>query len=233
MFEDVRDKVGLGRIAKPAVAGIVLLAVMVAAFAGHTLIDTATANDFAVVRADEEQAAENSAGQDGAAQTIFVHVAGSVRNPGIVKLEGGARVADAVEGAGGFADDARIDSVNLARAVQDGEQIVVLSTDAQGDAAGAAGAGGAAGGTGTAAAGAQGTSVQGANPQGTNPQGKVNVNTASESDLQALPGIGPSTAKKIVEDRASNGPFSSVDDLERVSGIGAKKLAAIADLVCV
>ena len=232
-------------------AGIAVLVVLVAVIAGRTLIDTATASDFQIVsqRSDIEQASDASAspstsaadaahGASGssasgagdaspsAAASIFVHVTGCVARPGLVELAEGSRVADAVQAAGGFSEDAQADSVNLARVVQDGEQVAVLSA-AQVEAGGQAAqpeaqaAAGAAAGTGAAA----GSAAQAGS--------KVNVNTATAEQLQELPGIGPSTAQKIVAERSSNGPFAAVADLTRVSGIGEKKLASIADLVCV
>ncbi|HAM15098.1 MAG TPA: competence protein ComEA, partial [Eggerthellaceae bacterium] len=133
-------------------AGIAVLVVLVAVIAGRTLIDTATASDFQIVsqRSDIEQASDASAspstsaadaahGASGssasgagdaspsAAASIFVHVTGCVARPGLVELAEGSRVADAVQAAGGFSEDAQADSVNLARVVQDGEQVAVLS----------------------------------------------------------------------------------------------------------
>lgn len=122
---------------------------------------------------------------------------------------------DAVDAAGGFAEGAARDELNLARVLVDGEQIVVSSLEEADAAAGAAPDGGG-GATGASSAG-----------------GKVNLNRATAAELDALPGVGPSTAEKIVTDREANGPFRTVEDLKRVSGIGDKKFADLADLVCV
>ena len=143
--------------------------------------------------------------------SVTVHVVGEVRRPGVYVLATGARACDAVAAAGGLLGDAEQASVNLARVLVDGEQIVVPR---QGE---SAAAGGAAGG----AAGAAGTGAS----------GKVNINSATAEQLDALPGIGPATAAKIVGDRTSNGPFSSVDDLMRVPGIGPAKFDALKDLI--
>ncbi len=113
--------------------------------------------------------------------------------------------------------------MNLARVLEDGEQVVIARVGDD------VGAGGAQAGAGQAGAG-QGAG-QGAAQATT--QGKLNINSASAAELETLPGIGPSTAQKIVSERTANGSFKSVDDLMRVSGIGEKKLAAIADLICV
>ncbi len=143
------------------------------------------------------------------AATVTVHVVGEVRRPGVYELRGGARVVDAVEAAGGVLGAADQSAVNLARVVADGEQIAIPRQ-------GAAGATGAVAAPGTAAR-----------------PGKIDLNTATAAQLDTLPGVGPSTAGKIVSDRTENGPFRTVDDLMRVPGIGPAKLEALKDLVTV
>jgi competence protein ComEA len=154
--------------------------------------------------------AATRAGEPAALATVTVHVVGEVRRPGVYELPGGSRATDAVAAAGGLLGAADQAAVNLARVVADGEQIAV-PRQGEGASAGVAGPRGASGGT--------------ARP------GKVDLNTATEAQLDALPGIGPSTASKIVNDRTSNGPFRTVDDLMRVPGIGPGKLDALRDLV--
>jgi competence protein ComEA len=133
-----------------------------------------------------------------AANTIVVDVVGAVRKPGVYDFAQGARVIDAVRAAGGFLPDAEPQAINLARPLVDGEQVVVLKK-------------------GEAAAGAAGS---GSSAQ--QPGGKVNINSATESDFENLPGIGPVLAQKIVDYRDQHGPFRSIQDLMKVSGIGQK-----------
>lgn len=210
-FSDVRDKLDFARAGKPMLVGMAAILVLVAVATGFVLSGAATASDFKVEpRSDDAQAVEGET----PAKTVFVHISGSVCNPGLYELKEGSRVADAVTAAGGFSDDADADSCNLARIVSDGEHVIIA---AEGD--GAVGGTPAAEGAGLSGGGA-GTAL-------------VNLNTASASQLETLPGIGASTAQKIIAERTQNGPFKSVDELMRVSGIGEKKLAAIADLVCV
>lgn len=143
---------------------------------------------------------------------IYVHVSGAVRSPGLYLLAADARVVDVVSAAGGLADDAAAEGVNLARALADGEQVVVPTAEelAQGEVPGpATDGGGAAAGAGSV----------------------VDVNTADEATLETLPGIGPALAGRIVEWREENGAFGSVDDLLAVSGIGEKVLANLRDQV--
>lgn len=171
---------------------------------------------------------------------IIVSVVGMVHHPGVVTVPGGARVADAIHAAGGMLPEANPASVNLAAPLTDGQQILVgpdplpeLSTGgtaagapgggAGGVGAGVAGAGGA-GGAGGGVGGGGGAGVAGAGAGGGGGSGLVNINTATESELESVTGIGPATAKKIVAHREANGPFASVDQLEEVPGIGPAKL---------
>lgn len=225
-----RARLHLSGTRLPVLVGVTAVAIVVMVCAGRLLLDAASSEGFAVVQpGDAEQAAGDgdaeAAADAGASQAapapLRVHVGGAVAAPGVYDLAEGARVLDAVEAAGGFAEGAARDALNLARAVSDGEQVVVPSeADIAAQEAVSAGAGGAAAGAGaSAAAGGAG--------------GKVNINTASAAQLDTLPGVGASTAEKIVADREANGPFKTVEDLKRVSGIGDKKFAALADAICV
>jgi competence protein ComEA len=134
---------------------------------------------------------------------VVVDVAGKVRRPGIVTLPPGSRVQDAIRKAGGARAGVALTSVNLARPLVDGEQILVGQAVPAGVAPHAAGA--------TPAAGAL-----------------VNLNAAGVSELDTLPGVGPVTAQKILDWRSAHGAFTSVDELLEVDGIGDKTLADIA-----
>ena len=144
--------------------------------------------------------------------TVTVHVAGAVASPGLVRLPIGARVADAVERAGGLLLDADPGVLNLARPLVDGERVDVPRL---GDtAAGPAGAGDAA-----AAA--------------TDAEGRVDLNRATAADLEELPGVGPVLAQRILDWREENGPFTAVGQLREVSGIGESTFQALAEQVTV
>ena len=147
---------------------------------------------------------------------VQVHVAGAVKKPGVVTLDGQARVVDALDAAGGTKKNADLTQVNLARVVKDGEQIVVPEiADDAGTNAPQTAQGTAGGGTGTAAGPAAGAGQ------------KININSASAAELENLPGIGPVTAAAIVAYREEKGPFASVDALTEVSGIGEATLEKI------
>lgn len=140
---------------------------------------------------------------DGTAEVVVVDVAGKVRRPGIVRLPAGSRVVDALEAAGGPRRGVDLTGLNLARVLTDGEQVVVGQP---------------------APAGPAGVAASGVAPTaGT----LVNLNTATQAELETLPGVGPVTATSILEWRAEHGAFSSVDELLEVSGIGDATLAEI------
>ncbi|MFC4614288.1 ComEA family DNA-binding protein [Cellulomonas algicola] len=143
------------------------------------------------------------------AGSVVVHVVGAVTAPGVVGLPDGARVADALAAAGGAAADADLSTVNLARVVVDGEQVVVLRVGEQPAAPLPTSAGGG-----------------GASAAGSAPAGLVDLNTADVTALDALPGIGPVLAQRIVEHRAEH-PFTTVDELADVRGIGPALLETL------
>ncbi|MBP7972552.1 MAG: ComEA family DNA-binding protein [Candidatus Nanopelagicales bacterium] len=140
---------------------------------------------------------------------VIVDVVGRVRRPGIVRLPTGSRVSDAIAAAGGLARGRT--SINLARTLEDGEQIDV-SAKPGADSTGPGSAAGSSGGAGSSTA-------------------KVDINRASSTELEVLPRIGPVTAQKIIDYRESNGGFRSVDQLREVPGIGEVTFAGLAPLV--
>lgn len=139
-----------------------------------------------------------------AAGELFIHVLGAVAAPGVYRLPDGSRAFDAVASAGGLLPEADTSAVNLARFVNDGEQLYVPVV---GEVPPGGGAGSAAG-----------------SPSGSQ---LVNVNTASAAELTALPRIGEALAARIVAWREANGPFATLDDLSAVEGIGAKTLEGL------
>jgi competence protein ComEA len=156
---------------------------------------------------------------DGQGGDLAVHVAGAVTHPGVVELPHGSRVIDAVEAVGGALADGDLDRLNLAAKLSDGQRVYVAKVG-QAD-PGVVSDPGATGGTDPAAGGG---GVAG---------GKVNLNTATQAQLEELPGIGPTYAQAIIAERERRGGFRSVNDLRSVRGIGDKRFAELAPLVTV
>ncbi|NES29081.1 ComEA family DNA-binding protein [Micromonospora terminaliae] len=154
----------------------------------------------------------------GSSGQVVVALAGKVRRPGLVRLPAGARVADAIQAAGGALPGVDVALLNPARKVTDGELILVGVSAPPGQ---AAPPGPAAGGGGPAAGGAA--------PGG----GPVNLNTATLAQLDALPGVGPVLAQRILDHRDQHGGFRSVSDLRQVDGIGDARYEQLKDLVTV
>ena len=155
------------------------------------------------------------------AGTVTVHVVGQVAHPGVVRLPVGARVADAVAKAGGARKGADLGAINLARVLVDGEQVRVPKP---GEAV-------SAGGTGAGGGGA--TGAGGAGSPGGGPGGRLDLNTATQPQLEELPGVGPVLAQRILDWRTEHGRFTSVDELGEVSGIGEKIFAQLQPKVTV
>jgi competence protein ComEA len=162
-------------------------------------------------------AASASGASPAAVTEVVVYVCGAVRSPGVIHLPSGARVADALELAGGATGKAELAAVNLAARVTDGQQIVV-------PARAAAGGGGSAT---VIAPGTEGSASGGA------ATALVNINTATVVELETLPGVGPATAQKIIDYRTAQGGFKTIDDLKNVAGIGDARFAAMKDAITV
>lgn len=218
--DSVRAKLHMGGVRLPVVIGITAVAICVLVAGGVGLASVVAPDSaFTVEKADA------SDGESGLADpvqsesaSLFVHVGGSVADPGLYELAGDARVQQAIDAAGGFAEDAAIDALNLARQVQDGEQIIVPSMQQA---------------TGSEAPVSADSGASAVSSGGAFAHGKVDINTATVDQLQQLNGVGPALAQRIVADRQANGPFKTVEDLKRVSGIGDKKFASLADSICV
>lgn len=171
------------------------------------------AREAAVPNADPEQAVP---------VLLYVHVDGAVASPGVYAIDAGSRVNDAVTAAGGLAEGADTSSLNLAAPVQDGSKVYVpFAGEAQGDSNSTGSVG-------------EPQSYSGVAPSsGSSGSSLVNINSASADELKTLPGVGDATAEAILEDRRSNGPFTSIEDLMRISGIGEKKFAKLKEKICV
>lgn len=140
-------------------------------------------------------------------QEMFVYISGAVNSPGVIKIENDSRVKDVIEKAGGFKENADLTNVNLAEKVEDEKKIYIPEIGEDDE-------------------------KNGSNEEKEQTKKlSVNVNTANSSELQKLPGIGPSLADSIVEYRKQNGKFASIEDIKKVSGIGESKYNKIKEYI--
>ena len=213
--------------ADPGRAGVIGLGV-VGAIAVLVTVFTLMRDDTPTVMSAKLPAVEMVSSQASVASgppadaPVVVSVVGLVHQPGLVTLEPGARIADALTAAGGTLDGADLVGLNMARRVADGEQIVV----------GISAPPGAPPAMGSSSASPEGAEqAPGPGQTLSAPTGPVNLNTATVEDLDALPGVGPVTAAAIVAWRDANGRFAGVDQLGEVDGIGPARLAKLRELV--
>ena len=182
-------------------------------------IDTSEINEEMLIANNETNNIKDTKVEE--KNMIIVHITGAVKNPGIVKLEEGSRIEDAINKAGGLNEDADITNVNLAYILEDGIKIKIPSS-------------------------LDVTEVQNENIlnsdsgeniveefEDSDKASLLNINKATKQDLQNLPGIGVSLASKIIEYREENGKFANIEDIKNVNGIGESKYENIKEHICV
>ena len=182
-------------------------------------IDTSEINEEMLIANNETNNIKDTKVEE--KNMIIVHITGAVKNPGIVKLEEGSRIEDAINKAGGLNEDADITNVNLAYILEDGIKIKIPSS-------------------------LDVTEVQNENIlnsdsgeniveefEDSDESSLLNINKATKQDLQNLPGIGVSLASKIIEYREENGKFANIEDIKNVNGIGESKYENIKEHICV
>ena len=191
---------------------MLVLLVLAAAVLGGIFYGLHAQEETVILDAASEKQGPLPAGQ----AEVTVYVTGAVHKPGLVTVPAGTRLAEAVAACGGMLPTAVKEGVNLAQVLKDGQQITVPERQQPASAAVAPGAR-----TANPAAGGESSSPL------------VNINTADAKLLDTLPGIGPAMAQRIIEYRETQGPFTAIEDLKRVRGIGEAKFAKLKDKVCI
>lgn len=153
---------------------------------------------------------------------IVVHIAGQIKNPGVIALNEGARIIDAINAAGGTTEEADLSKVNLAYILEDAQRIYIPSINEKENESYISNGSGQTSIVSAKSNTGEKTSIE-----------KVNINTANETELQEIPGIGQSIASKIIAYRKENGKFDSIEDIKKVSGIGTSKYNSIKNYICV
>ena len=184
----------------------------------QTKDDTILENDILITNTStNNNLVENESAKD----LVVVHITGSVKNPGIVKLSESSRIEDAIQAAGGLTENADISKVNLAYVLDDGIKIKIpsITDDDIGDE--------------EIINEESGENIIENDTTSSKNNKSININKATETELETLPGIGASLASRIVEYRKQNGNFSSIEDIKNVSGIGDSKYLNIKDFITV
>ena len=214
--DSLKAKVGIGSTSPLVLFGLSAVIIAVVLSIGFMAWGSFTSSGIVVEHS--EKSPQSQEYESSSSQLIYVHIAGEVSNPGMYELKHDARVSDAIDAAGGLTESADQLSINLARQVTDGEQIVVQAyIEAE-------------------PGNSKSTDASDSGLPSSNTEvlsSKVNINTASASELITLDGIGESTAAKIIAYRQANGSFASIEEIKKVSGIGDRKYEAIKDRITV
>ena len=200
-----------------AIAGIVAIGIMYFIYNKNQVKEDINIENEILV--NNVSTNENNTNDD----IVIIHITGSVKNPGIVKLKEGSRIEDAIEAAGGLTENADITKVNLAYVVEDGTKIKIPSASEEdiGDEDIIDSKSG------------DNIIIEENTVSSNNSTQTININKATEKEFETLPGIGPSLASKIIEYRNQNGKFESIEDIKNVNGIGDNKYEKINDLITV
>ena len=203
---------------KQKVTRVAIIAVLIVATLFLFLFRTGNQNEKEMMKKnnpDSQSTLQNEASID----VIVVDVAGEVKTPSVIELPVESRINDAIKATGGLTKDADISQINRAAVLSDGEK-VFIPTKAASTTGGSKNSNGA---------GNQGSVVG----KGSAGETKININSATTTELQEVPGIGPVTADKIIRYRTDNGLFRKLEDLKKVSGIGDKTFAKMKPYICI
>ena len=196
---------------------IITIAILMLLFIGFYIIRKANSSEYIELETEENEAEENNILKEQIIEKeIIIHVTGAVKNQGIIKINEGARIADVIDAAGGTTNEADLSKINLAYEVKDAQKIYVPNINDEIDIESV-----------MQEAGENVLEDNGGKI------GKVNINTASQTELETLSGVGPSTALKIINYREENGGFEKIEDIKNVPGIGDLKFESLKESICV
>ena len=202
---------------KPIIIGAIVLIIMLVVILVYIGMQTKQYTNYEELEISSEES-EAKEEEQAVVEKIKVHIAGSVVTEGIVELEDGARIADAIQSAGGTTADANMQKINLAYKLQDGQKIYIPNINED-----------------ETAIIENGGIIENSEASGSelNHTGKININTATQTELELVTGVGPSTATKIIEYRTENGKFQTIEDIKNVPGIGDSKYESMKEQITV
>ena len=197
---------------------IIVITTFMLLFIGFYIVKKANNSEYIELETEEEnEEIENTIlNKEIIEQEIIIHITGAVKNQGIVQVKEGARISDIIDAAGGITNEADLSKINLAYEVEDGQKIYVPKINDETNVESV-------------------TQEAGENVLEDNngKSSKVNINTASQTELETLNGVGPSTALKIINYREENGNFKKIEDIKNVPGIGDAKFESLKGNICV
>lgn len=202
---------------------LIIIVAFILLFIGYYIISKASNSRYIDLETEEDKymdvddSTEEYEYMDEKEKNIIIHITGSVKNQGIVEVEQGSRISDAIDAAGGATKEADLSKINLAYIVQDGQKIYVPNINDKEE-------------VDTITQDAGDNVIKGADNI---KEQKININTASQTELETLSGIGPSTALKIINYRIENGNFKKIEDIKNVPGIGDAKFESIKESISV
>lgn len=198
---------------------IIIFITIMCTVIGYYIINKVEKYDYSELELIEnvEELANNNVENNIESEKIVIHITGEVEEEGVIELEKGARIADAIEMAGGTTEEADLSKVNLAYSLSDGQKLNIPNVnekeqeDVVKDEPG------------------NNIIIEGNEEK----EVKININKATQTEIETLPGIGPSTALKIINYRNEHGKFKNIEDIKNVSGIGDSKFENIKEYICV
>jgi competence protein ComEA len=198
---------------------VVVLIIIMCIVIGYYIISKTEKYDYSDIEKISNIIEEDQEVDDNIIENkIVIHITGEVEEEGVIELEKGARISDAIEEAGGTTEEADLSNVNLAYSLSDGQKVkipninekdeeIIVVEEKAGD----------------------NIIIEGNKSK----EEKININKAAQTEIETLPGIGPSTALKIINYRNEHGKFKNIEDIKNVSGIGESKFENIKEYICV
>lgn len=193
---------------------VIIMAIMFAVI-GYYIINKTEKYDYSELEkiSNTEEQEEEEKDEE---EKIIIHITGEVEEGGVIELEKGARISDAIEEAGGTTEEADLSNVNLAYSLSDGQKIKIPNINEENEE------------TIVEEKAGENIIIEGNKSE----EEKININKATQTEIETLPGIGPSTALKIINYRNEHGKFEKIEDIKNVSGIGDSKYENIKEYIC-
>jgi len=199
---------------------IMIIAIFMVLFIGFYIVRKTNSSQYVELETEEKEIIENIIKKEeileDEKQNVIIHVVGEVKKQGIVQVKENSRISDVIEAAGGATSEADLSKINLAYAVKDGQKIYVPNINDETDI--------------EIVIENAGENVLEDNNEKSS---KVNINTATQTELETLNGVGPSTALKIINYRKENGNFERIEDIKNVPGIGDAKFESLKESICI